>query len=170
MKKLQNAASRVMACMAAAAMMLSPITANAATITYNSADVGDTSVPVVATYEGTRPGALIPSAIEFEGNTGSYTVYAFAETGEVGSIDTVLNIVPQSSFTMTKQGSSETATASVSQDKTSFGQSDLAAGTTGTVTKNGSPVSVKQAAGNGTITVTGMTRGTWNGTLVFTIS
>ena len=166
---------RMAACMAAAAMLVAPITANAATISYESKGDGDTSVPVVATYEGTRPGALIPSTIEFEGGTGRYTVYAFIESAKVSAVDTSLNIVPQSSFTMTKEGTSSTATATVTQDKTSFGRAELAAGQDKTLTMtNGdgvsTPVTVKQAPGNGTIAVNGMTKGTWKGNLVFTIS
>lgn len=171
--QIRKVAGRIATCMAVMAMtmmMTAHITADAATISYEQKGEGQTGVPMTAVYKGSRPGALIPSSIEFEGDTGHYVVYAYMEASEISAIDAVLNIVPESSFTMTKDGAWDTLTATVSQDRTSFGKSELEAGIDSTLNMNGTEVAVKQSAGNGTIIVEGMTIGTWRGNLIFHIT
>lgn len=160
-KKLIAAAT--MAAMAA----LSAMPMMAATVSYGGAEDGENSVPVTVDYGGTRPGALIPKAIEFSGKTGDYNVIAYAKTADVAKIDTPISITPQSSFTLTKEGTSTTTTANVSQAKKSFAAADLTAD--GTIQINGVDTAVKQAVEKGTITANGITPGTWKGNLVFTV-
>lgn len=178
MKHSMNArgvAGRLVAGASAVAMLLAPMTAMAAenTIKYGSGIDGANDVPVTATYNGTRPGAMIPAKIDFEGKVGNYRVIAYEETAKIDAIDTPIAITPSGSFTMTKEGTSDTITATVSQDKTSFGKAEIAAGADGTVNMSDgtttTPVSVKRAFGNGTIIANGITTGVWKGTLVFTI-
>lgn len=169
--KFRKVIGRMAASIAATAMMMPPALADAAQITYEEKGPGETAVPVIATYEGARPGALIPTSIEFEGDTGHYTIYAYVDRASVADVETILNIVPQSSFTLTKDGSSDSLSAAVVQDRTAFGKAELEAGSDGELTApDGSRLIVKQAPGNGTISIANMTKGTWRGTLVFSVS
>lgn len=172
---VRGVVGRLVAGASAVAMLLAPMTAMAEEnrIEYNGVADGSKGVPVVATYNGTRPGAMIPAKIDFEGKVGNYRVIAYEETAKIDAIDTPITITPSGSFTMTKEGTSDTITATVSQDKTSFGKAEIAAGADGTANMSDgtttTPVSVKRAFGNGTITANGITTGVWKGTLVFTI-
>ena len=174
LSKARGVAGRLAAGASAVMMLLAPMTAQAAGgIEYTGVNDGDNNVPVVATYNGTRPGAMIPAKIEFEGKVGTYKVIAYEEADKIDAIDTPISITPEGSFTMTKEGASDTITATVAQDKTSFGKSEIAAGSDSTINVTSGDktetVAVKQAFGNGTITADGITSGVWKGTLVFSI-
>ena len=169
--KFRKVIGRMAASIAVTAMVMPPALANAAQVTYEEKGPGEAAVPVIATYDGVRPGALIPTSIEFEGDTGHYTIYAYVDKASVADVETILNIVPQSSFTLTKDGSSDTLSAVVVQDRTAFGKAELEAGSDGELTApDGSRLIVKRAPGNGTISIANMTKGTWRGTLVFSVS
>lgn len=153
-----------------ATMMAMPLTANAAS--YGTAKDGANNVPVTVTYAGSAARAMIPDKIEFSGKTGTYNVIAYSLTDEVADLDMNLSIVPSTSFELTS--GSKSVTATVSQQKTVFSPSDLAAGEDDTMQAsiNGGEVqdvAVKKVMSAGTITANDLTSGTWNGTIVFTV-
>lgn len=153
-----------------ASMVLPALPVSASQISYGSVDAGSHDVPVTVNYGGTSARAMIPQSIMLTSKSGTYQVFAYAPVDEADSLDTNLSITPATSFTLTKEGSSSTVTAAVSQDKTVFTPADIKAGSSQTLNKSdGGTVNVKQAAANGTITADGLTAGTWKGTLTFVI-
>lgn len=162
--------------MAALSFIAMPLSANAATAyELGSAKGGANNVPVTVNYSGTAANAMIPKSISFTTKTGEYTVMAYCKTAEVDDLDTSISITPASSFTLTKEGGTETLNATVSQTKTTFTADDVKNGSSGTiqVSTNGGPyedVAIKKATATGTITVNSVKAGTYKGTLVFTVS
>lgn len=161
--------------MAALSMLAMPLSANAASVqSYGGANIGANNVPVTVNYNGTSARAMIPKSISFTTKTGEYDVKAYCETSKIDTLDSNVSIVPSSTFTLTKSGTSETITATVSQEKTTFTPGDIRNGSNSTVqiTSGGTTTDtpVKMAAANGTITANGVTAGTWTGTMVFTVS
>lgn len=168
--KKRMASAAAMAAMAALCAMPMPMMA----ATLKPGTDGDHDVPVTVSYDGTRPSAMIPETIEFSGKTGSYKVRAYVLAEDYDKVDMPISIVPQDSFTLTKQGTSTTVTASVTQDLETFNKSDLTVDGKVTMINQSSgeqtEKATKQKDGNGTITANGISKGTWTGTLTFTIS
>lgn len=171
-----NLKKMMAASLAALSIMTVPLTANAASVTsFGGADAGANNVPVTVNYNGTSARAMIPKSISFTTKTGDYQVLAYCETAKLDTLDSSVSIVPSSTFTLTKEGGSETLTASVEQTKTTFTANDVKNGQSDTfqISTNGSDfvdTPVKKASANGTITVNGIKAGTWKGTMVFTVS
>lgn len=158
------------------ASLAAPSVAHAAptSVSYGSAASGSNTVPVTVEYRGTAAKAMIPKSLSFDSKVGSYTVFAYCEADQLDALDASVTIAPEPSFVLTKSGSSDTVTATVSQDKTVFTPSDIRGGSDSTVTisSGGSSreVSVKRVDADGTVAADGITEGTWTGTMEFTVS
>ena len=168
--KKQKAAGALLAL----AVLAAPVLARAESVSYGGAGMGTNSVPVTVEYGGTAAKAMIPKSLSFHAKTGSYTVFAYMESDGVDALDTSISITPSASFTLTKSGSGDTVTASVSQEKTVFTPQDRKNGEDSTVMRSqngGAPASVpvKRCVADGTITAEGITNGTWTGTMTFNV-
>lgn len=146
---------------------------------FGGADSGQNTVPVTVEFseddDRFSAKAMIPTSISIKGKSGTYHVMAYYEKSDIGKLNANLSITPSGTFTLTKDGGTGTATAKVTQTKTTFTPDDVRNGTDGTITvTNGSGTSehreVKEATAEGKITVDGITYGTWTGNMVFTIS
>lgn len=167
---IKNFRTGLAAALMAVATLASSMSVSAASISLGSVDAGTHNVPVTVNYGGTAARAMIPQSITLTSKSGDYKVVAYAPADEVGDLDTDLSIVPCSSFTLTKEGSSSTVTATVSQAKTVFTPADINAGSSATLnSSDGGSVAVKKAEATGTITAAGLTSGTWKGTMTFTV-
>lgn len=169
----------ILAAASAVALAMVPATVNAAgTQIQNSTGVlgaNNCEVSIVG-YEGTRPDVMIPKKITMNSvKEGDYEIKAFCPTDELDALDTNITVTPAASFTLTKEGTSTTVTATVTQDKNTFTPSEVRNGANGTVQYTNSETNekydraVKQVTTKGHI-VSNATSGSWKGTLVFTIS
>ena len=99
----------------------------------------------------------IPKKITLSGETGSGS-FTVSVTGDLSEGDTV-SIVPDEDFTMMQEGKND-ITVTVSQDKTAFTKSDFV------LQQDGSKV----ASSNGTLQMSEISAGVWEGSFDFTIS
>lgn len=144
MKKL---VSRVLTTVLASAMILTSLPVYAANEQYSSSVTAEVESSYIVS---------IPKSIELDVNsigvgTGNYTCYAY------GSIDATssVSVIPNSQFTLYKDSSDKTVTATISQDKTKWNYTDMS---------SESPV-----IGNGNIFANGLTAGNWDGKFYFNI-
>lgn len=144
MKKL---VSRVLTTVLASAMILTSLPVYAANEQYSSSVTAEVESSYIVS---------IPKSIELDVNsigvgTGNYTCYAY------GSIDATssVSVIPNSQFTLYKDSSDKTVTATISQDKTKWNYTDMS---------SESPV-----IGNGSIFANGLTAGNWDGKFYFNI-
>lgn len=167
--------SKILPAIVAAAMVAVPASVYAATgvsTSLGSGTMGDNDCTVtISDYNGSRPSALIPKTITMTGvKEGDYKVIAYASTDEVDGLDSGISITPAASFTLQKTDGGATATATVTQSKTTFSASDVQNGTSGTLTMaDSTEMAVKQAETTGHISAD-ITSGSYSGTLVFTIA
>ena len=136
-----------------------------------ASDISEMEVTVE--YDGCAPSAMIPKTIKANGTkVFNYKVMATYEADRVGELDMPLSITPDASFNLSN--GSRNITANVTQAKTSFSAQDVVNGSNMEVTvtdDNGTrKVNFKAAEAEGTIDASGITQGTWTGTLHFTIS
>ena len=122
-------------------------TTSTGAVTTGDAISGINSVSVYAEI-GSQYTVTIPKTITLDGSTktGAYTV---SITGDIAGNE-VVNVVPDTSFTMSQAGKAD-VTASIEQDKTSWKVAEF--GTNGA----------------GTINVSTLSAGAWNGTFNFNV-
>lgn len=113
----------------------------------------DTAECEVYAELGTEFRVIIPKKITLSGSSksGSYTVDV---EGDIGGTDTV-KVVPEESFTLTSTGLADQI-AKVSQDKTAWSWNEI--------------LPDSKTIGNGSISASGITAGSWNGSFWFNIS
>lgn len=176
MKLLSKLSKGIVASVATLALVAVPALAAES---YGSAELGSNDVPVTVVFDEAddtiAAKAMIPTSINIKGKTGSYRVMAYCETAEVDKLNANLSITPSGTFTLKKDGTTTSVTATVSQSKKTFTPSDVKNGSdkSYTVTSSNGTTSnraVKEASTEGTITADGLSYGTWKGNLTFTIS
>jgi len=168
---------KTIAAASAVALAMVPAAFNAAgtaTMTEATGEMGANNCDVtIANYEGQRPSVMIPKTITMTGvKECDYTLFAYAVVDESNEIhvDTPVTVTPDTSFVLTKNGSSETATATVTQDKKTFTVENIKNGTSATLkSTGGESVNVKKSDAKGHIAAD-ITSGSWSGQLTFTIS
>lgn len=155
-----------------AALLIAPVAVHARVeSSLGSGETGSNNCTVtISDYAGNRPAALIPKTINMTGvKEADYTVSAYAPTDAVDSLDSGISITPSATFNLSKSGGG-TATATVTQAKTTFSASDVKNGSVATLNStDGGTLQVKKVDATGHISAD-ISSGSYTGTLVFTIA
>ena len=171
--------TKLMAAIPMVATIIMPMTAFAATgyetssdnVTYSDEinDDAATNTVDVTTTQASTFSVTIPKTIILNGTKGdiNQATYKVSASGNYAS-DEVINVVPTTSFKMKdSKGLKSELTATVSQPITKF--VNAVTKDNHTTTKNDT-TATKETSTTGTVTVDGLTAGTWNGQFNFNIS
>lgn len=144
-------------------IMIPSVVSNAASVTTQTLDTNTTaSATVQVTGRESSYEVVLPKVITADANDGALSVsYNVSVTGDIAGNEYV-EVKPDASFTL-KQTNKADVTASVTQSKTAFRDSNYSNALTASEVKMGTDTA-------GTISASDLTAGNWAGTLNFSIA
>lgn len=170
--KMKKKILNVIAVASAVALAMVPATVNAANSTLQTGSVGNNDCLVsIENYEGYRPNVMIPKTIAM-GNQKEcdFTLFGYCYVSDFDKIEGSITVSTESSFELTNKADDKSkATATVTFNPVTFTKADLTKD--GEVnSQDGQKTSIKKSENATGHIAAAITDGSWEGTLVFTVS